>query len=171
MNSNFLPSVNLAEIEQAHKDGNDEVLYDLLVQRLHEELYKRQSFDFLDDLSWGQQLLLGYDYMHMHVAQGGFIQFIHNGYVALLPGLIEQLYKLGAVDMALVLDDVLKVYVLNRDIFEKSTTVQEFARLYEELKEFELIDERYHKLNVQTTKQLLEYAYGHLSEFVATGTV
>jgi len=166
MSSNFLPPVSIDLINSAIAVGNDEQLYDLLVQPLHDELYHRQTFDFLDDLSWAQQLLLGYDYLHMQVGQGGFIQFLHNGYVGLLPSMIEQLYKLGAADMALVLDDALKVYVLNRDLLEKATSVEEFAKLYDELKEFEGIDGRYLELNLPTTRMLLQYATDHLGEFV-----
>ena len=68
--------------------------------------------------------------------------------------------------MALILDDVLKVYVLNRDLFNNATTVEEFAKLYDEMKEFEVIEERYNKINLLTVKQLLEYAAGHLEEFI-----
>lgn len=167
MTSNFLPFVNLVELNQAYSSGKSEIVYEMLAEPLHEELFNRQSFDFLDDLSWGQQLLLAYDYMHMQVMQGGFIQFIHNGYVSLLPSMIEQLYKLGASDMAMVLDDALKVYVLNRDLLERSTTVQEFAQLYGELKEFEGIDERYYQLNDATTQKLINYAVQNLNEFVS----
>ncbi len=166
MNSNFLPSVDIQELKNALSSGDDEKFYDLLVQPLHEELYKRQTFDLLDDLSWGQQLLLASDYLHMQAGQGGFIQFIQNGYISLLPTMIEQLYKLGANDMALVLDDVLKVYVLNREQLEKQTTVEEFARLYDEFKEFEGLDECYLQLMKETTKLLLQYAASHLNEFV-----
>jgi hypothetical protein len=166
MSSNFRPSVSIEAINSAHAAGNEEVLFDLLVQPLHEELYKRQTFDFLDDLTWGQQLLLSYDYLHMQAGQGGFIQFLHNGYVGLMPSIVEQLNKLGANDMAIVLDDALKVYVLNRELLEGAQSVEEFARLYDELKEFEGIDERYRNLNKATTTQLLNYAVTHLSEFV-----
>lgn len=167
MNSNFLPPVNMNAIKEAIATGNDEQLYDLLVQPLHEELYRRQSFDFLDDLSWGQQLILAWDYLHMQVGQGGFIQFLHNGYVGLLPSMVEQLYKLGANEMAGVLDDALKVYVLNRELLEQSKSVEEFAKLYDELKEFEGIDERFMKLYADVIKKMLAYAAEHLDEFVA----
>ena len=46
------------------------------------------------------------------------------------------------------------------------TTVQEFAQLYDELKEFEVIEEQYNKIKNQTVKHMLEYAAGHLPEFV-----
>jgi hypothetical protein len=166
MNSKFLPSVNLNAVSAAQSSENQELLYDMLVQPLHEEMYKRQTFDFMDELSWGQQLLLAYDYLYMQAAQGGFIQFIHNGYISLLPGLVEQLLQLGATEMAMVLDDALKVYVLNRDLLEAAESVEAFAKLYNELTEFEEIDERYRKLNVATTRQILAYANAHLDEFV-----
>lgn len=167
MNSKYLPTVSIDAIRKASAAGDDNELYDLLAQPLHEEMYRRKTFDFIDELSDGQQLLLAYDYARMQVGQGGFIQFIQNGYISLLPAMIEQLYKIGALDMAKVMDDVLKVYVLNRDLLNKPTTVQEFAQLYDELKEFEGIDERFGSYNDLTVKLMLGYAMNHLGEFIA----
>ena len=167
MNSNFLPRLDRDVIKQAHESGKYDELYEILVEPLHEELYRRQDFTFIDELSPGQQLIVAYDYLRTQVLQGGFIQFIQNGYVGLLPSIIEQLYMIGANEMAVVLDDVLKVYVLNRELLNKPTTVEEFAKLYEEFKEFEIIDERYHKLNLPTEKLMLDYAASHLDEFTA----
>ena len=167
MISKFLPHINNEALQQAKEAKDHGAIYDLLVQPLHEELYKRQTFDLLDDLSDAQQLLLTYDYLNMQAGQGGFIQFIQNGYVGLLPSMIEQLYKLGANDMAKVLDDALKAYVLNRDLLEKQTTVEEFAQLYSELKEFEMIDDEFTKLNQPTIQIIIGYALGHLDEFIA----
>ena len=104
----------------------------------------------------------------MQVLQGGFIQFIENGYIGLLPGMIEQLYMIGANDMAKVMDDVLKVYVLNRELLSKPSTVQEFAKLYDELKEFEEIDARFEKYNAHATLLMLDYAVNHLDDFITT---
>lgn len=168
MTSNFLPPISLNALNDAQAEGKEDDLYDLLVQPLHEELYRRQTFDLLDDLSEGQQLMLTYDYLRTQVGQGGFIQFIHNGYVGLLPAMVEQLITIGATEMAQVLDDVLKVFVLNRDLMSEASTVQEFAQLYDELKEFEGIDQRFYKLNVPTIKLMLQYAVKHLDEFVTT---
>lgn len=166
MNSSYLPKVSVAAINKAKGSADVNELYDLLAQPLHEELYRRKSFDFLDELSDGQQLLLSYDYARMQVGQGGFIQFIENGYIGMLPSMIEQLYKIGADEMARVLDDVLKVYVLNRELLSKPNTVEEFAQLYDELKEFEGIDERFGKYNDLTVKLMLDYAVAHLNEFI-----
>lgn len=167
MTSNFLPVVDKDKINVAYSKGMYDEVYEMLVEPLHEELYKRQTFDFIDELSPGQQLILAYDYMRTQVVQGGFIQFIQNGYIRLLPSLIEQLNMVGGFEMAVVLDDVLKVYVLNMEILGRTTTVEEFARLYEEFKEFEIIDQRYANLNLATEKLMLEYAVLHLNAFIA----
>jgi len=169
MSSNFLPDVSLALLNEAYEAGSYDRVYDLLVEPLHEELYRRKTFDFLDDLSRGQQLLLAYDYVRTQVLQGGFIQFIENGYISLLPGIIEQFNNLGGAEMAQVLDDVLKVFVLNAETLNKPTTVQEFAKLYDEFKEFEIIDARFYGLNEAAMKLMLDYAMSHLSEFVSGG--
>ncbi len=167
MNSNFLPVFDREAIKKAHSEGKYDDVYELLVEPLHVELYNRQNFDFIDELSPGQQLILAYDYLRTQVMQGGFIQFIQNGYVGLLPSIIEQLYMISADDMALVLDDVLKVYVLNRELLNRPTSVEEFAKLYDEFKEFEIIDKRYYQLNLPTEKLMLDYAASHLEEFTA----
>ncbi len=166
MPSNFLPTFKRSQIIAAHAAGNYDAVYEMLVEPLHEELYKRQDFAFIDELSEGQQLLIAYDYLRTQVGQGGFIQFIQNGYVSLLPNIIEQLMMVGANEMALVLDDVLKVYVLNRELLNRQTTVEEFAKLYDEFKEFEIIDERWYKLNLPAEKLMLDYAASHLYDFI-----
>lgn len=166
MNSNFLPKINYNQLNEAFSSGNSSEMYDMLVQPLHEELYRRNSFDFLDDLAPGQQLLLGFDYVMMQVGQGGFIQFIENGYISLLPAMIAQLNAIGDNEMAALLDDVLKVFVLNNELLNRPTTVQEFAKLYEELKEFEIIDERFLLLQKSTINLLLRYVMEHPGEFM-----
>lgn len=161
MDSKFLPEIQKSELDQAKAAGDFQAIFDLFVQPLHEEMYKRQDFAFMEELSEGQQLLLSYDYVRMQVLQGGFIQFIQNGYVALLLSMPEWLSNLGAAEVSKVLDDVLKVYVLNRELLDKSTTVEEFAMLYQELKEFEQLDDTFQHLDADTVKLLAEYAMQH----------
>jgi hypothetical protein len=163
MKSKFLPVIS-SKLYNAQK-SDYQLLYNLLVEPLHEELYKRQTFDLLDDLSEGQQLLLSYDYMRTQVQQGGFIQLIQNGYIGLLPDMPDWLYRIEAPDMAKVIDDALKVYVLNRELLSRKTTVEEFALLYQELKEFEEIDDRFNRFDLATIEKMMQYAAAHIDEF------
>lgn len=170
MKSNFLPLVEAGKLNAAQISPDKEAYFDLLAQPLHEELYKRQDFNFLDELSVGQQLLLSYDYIRQQVLQGGFIQLIQNGYIGLLPQMPDWLYKIGADGMAQVIDDVLKVYVLNNESLERKTSVEEFARLYDEFKEFEGIDDRFVEENEKTRDLILSYATHHIEEFATIDT-
>jgi len=166
MTSKYLPEIPLTVLEEKKSSKDYQGLFELFTEPLHEELYRRQTFDFLDDLSDGQQLFISYDYVRTQVMQGGFIQFIQNGYIGLLPSMPEWLYKVGADDMAKIIDDVLKVYVLNRELMDKKTTLEEFASLYDELKEFEIIDERFFQLNIPTIGIMVQHALLHLADFI-----
>ncbi len=165
MAGKFKPEITAAELKEKQQAGKEHEYYELLVEPLHEELYRRKDFSFLDELTEGQQLLLSYDYIRMQVMQGGFIQLIQNGYVGLLPPMPNWLFAINANDMAKLIDDVLKVYVLNHEMLEKETTVEEFAALYEELKEFEILDERFAQLNEATMNKILAFATKHITEF------
>jgi hypothetical protein len=163
----FLPKIDNEKLKQTLAAGDDFVLFDLLAEPLHEELYRRQEFHFMDELTDGQQLILSYDYLRSQIAQGGFIQFLVNGYIGLLPEMPGWLQRMGADEMAQVVDDAIKVYVLNHDLFAKELSNEEFARLYEELKEFEIIDSRFAALNDVTIHIIMDYAKKHIDEFAS----
>jgi hypothetical protein len=133
--------------------------FELLSEPLHVALYERQSFDLLDDLSIPERLILSFDYVQGQVTQGGFIQLIQNGYISLLLTVIEALQSLNIEkEMAGILDDALKVYVLNQEILGKETSVEEFGKLYEEFKEFEVLDGRFTALLPNTIKSIVQAA-------------
>ena len=165
MESKFLPEIKQADLDKAVAEDNTQDIFDLFVQPLHEEMYKRQDFTFMDELSEGQQLMLSYDYIRLQVFQGGFIQFIQNGYVGLLLNMPEWLEKIGANEVAGLLDDVLKVYVLNRELLDKQITAEEFARLYDEFKEFENIDDSFQQLDADTMHRLAKNAVDNIKQF------
>jgi Domain of unknown function (DUF4375) len=165
--SRFLPRISEDKITEVKLRDKDDDFFELLTQPLHNELYRRQTFDFLEDLSPGQQMFLSYDYIVGQVKQGGFIQFLQNGYVSLLAPMPGWLESIGAYEMSVLLDDVLKAYVKNVDKLEKETTVEEFARLYNELPEFSELDSRFEQYETYTLHCLVEYASKHLEEYVA----
>lgn len=165
MASRFLPVIDSNMLKAAQASGDLFQYFDLLTQPLHEELYKKKTFDFFDELSEGQQLLLSYDYVQNQVLQGGFIQLIQNGYIGLLPDMPQWLTNMGANATAKLIDDVLKVYVLNKATFDQATSIEDFVKLYDELKEFELLDDQFRTFNTETLSIILAYATLHIQEF------
>ena len=167
MHSKFLPTISLSELIALQEENQIEAIYEQLVLPLHEELYKQQDFSFIETLSPGQELLIRYDYVRMQVLQGGFIQLIQNGYVNLLLSMPLMLKQVGAVEMGQLLDDVLKVFSLNYEGLSKETSVEEFAKLYEEYTEFEELDARFAQENGATEKAIVSYALRFPDEFMA----
>lgn len=163
MVKDFLPVKSKDELMKMLENDQVAMAFEALANPLHEELYKRQTFNFLDELPQVQQVVLAFDYIQNQAGQGGFIQLIQNGYISLLVTVIEGLQAVDiAQEMVLLLDDVLKVYVLNREALDKETSVEEFSKLYEEFKEFEALDTRFDALKQETMadiiKEYLKYA-------------
>lgn len=160
-----MPEIEAGKLKEVQESGDMQAYYHLLAEPLHTELYARKDFDFLEELTDGQQLLLCYDYVQNQVLQGGFIQLFQNHYVGLLPELPRQLTIMGQEDMAQLIDDSLKEYVINMEVLEQETSVQEFAQLYEQLPHFADLDDRFKELHEPTVKGILEFATHHIEEF------
>jgi hypothetical protein len=140
----YLPEQSKTELLQMLDAGQVTEVFDALATPLHEALYKKQTFDFLDELPTVQQVILAFDYIQNQVGQGGFIQLIQNNYISLVLTVIEGLQEMKTGDdMIRVLDDVLKVYVLNQEALDREMSVEEFSKLYEEFKEFEAFDQEF----------------------------
>lgn len=166
MSHRFLPEVKDAKLIEIQESNDLGEYYDLLAQPLHEELYKRQDFEFFEELSQGQQMLICYDYIQNHVLQGGFIQLIQNGYVNMLVPMPQWLTIAGAEQMALLIDEALQVYVPNKDELEQELSVEEFAKLYDQFPQFRELDDRFTALHEPTVQKMLLYATHHIDEFV-----
>jgi len=166
MNSNFLPKISLTLLKQKYATNDIQGFFDIICQPLHEELYRRKTFDFLDDISTGQQLILCYDYAQAQILQGGFIQLFQNGYIGLLPEMPERLAAIGAVKMAMLIYEVMEVYVQHKEKLDKETNLQEFAKLYIELGEFEKLDKMFADYHYDTLTHMVKYASEHMEEFI-----
>lgn len=147
---------DLEEIKSLLEAERIEDAWILASEPLHEALYKAQSFEFLDLMSVNERLCLSFDYIKKQVNQGGFIQLLQNGYASLLVSTIEDLQQLQiAREMVAILDDALKIYVLNIGILSKEVGVEEFAKLYTEFTEFEGLENRFNILNLETEGAIL----------------
>ena len=138
-----------------------ETAFEMLAEPLHVALYEARSFDLLDTLSPAERLVLSFDYVQAQVGQGGFIQLIQNGYVSLLVTVIEALQMLGTgKEMIAVLDDALKVFVLNKDTLNRETSVEAFGKLYEAFPEFEVLDSRFYMERQSVVVEIVKYICG-----------
>ena len=148
-------------VRQLAEAANWTAAFEELARPLHEALYKEQSFDLLDRLSPLEQLILSFDYVQMQIGQGGFIQLFQNQYAPLLVTVIETTQQLDfSPDIRQTLDDALKVFVLNNESLGATTTPEQFARLYDEFREFEPLDSAFMEQAPRLMEEIVRYCSG-----------
>ena len=158
MNPDYRLPVEEDALKKFQQESNWAEAYDLIAQPLHVWLFDKQDFASLSERTDLEQLILSFDYVQMQVGQGGFIQLVQNGYAPLLVTVIEGMQKLGlAAPMAKILDDALKVMVLNRDVLGHEQSVEEFGKLYEEFKEFEVLEKQYEQEINKTLEEIVKW--------------
>jgi len=151
------PSIAITEWSEILANQSDEAIIDFVAAPFHEKIYQDQSFDLLDQLNPIQKALVIHQYIMMHVPSGGFIQFIHNEYVSLIPEFMEGLKVVGDYKMVVILDKVLVEYVQHHSIFKAAHTLELFTKLYDQLPQFNALDEQF--INTYPTMNSLIVAY------------
>lgn len=135
------PNAAMQEARNDWKQGAQDKAWETLTQTLHEKLVNAQTFDILDELSLLPRMMLILDYLEPQLKQGGFIQLFQNGYAPLLLEGTEVLQALQLTpEIVRVFDDALKYFSLSMQVLSRETTVQEFAKLYEQFPEFQPLE-------------------------------
>lgn len=98
-------------------------------------------------LSPGQKALHFFWYLDAQVTNGGFIQFYWNGYDAYLPSLKKGLELIGYTELLEVVIKSEQEYDSNIDKFNEWKDKDDWEWLYDNLKEFEKLDDWYYSKN------------------------
>ena len=103
----------------------------------------------------------------MHVPSGGFIQFIHNDYVSLIPEFMDGLKVVGDTKMIAILDEVLLAYVKHHAVFVSANTLELFTKLYDQLPEFSELDKRFSDAYPTMNMKLVNYLKEQVQEVLS----
>lgn len=161
MHPQYRLPIDESQLREFVNQGNRAEAYDVLAQPLHVWLYEKQDFIALKERSSLEQLILAFDYVQAQVGQGGFIQLVQNGYASLLVVVIESLQSFSICDpMVKILDDALKVMVLNREELGRERSVDEFGKLYQEFTEFEDLEKSFLQELPATLEAIVHLAMG-----------
>lgn len=138
---NAFTEEELQKIQQSFKAGDTEAAWEACTGPLHQRLLAAQSFDVLDELQPAPRMALILDYLEQQIGQGGFIQLFQNGYAPLLLESVEILQELKmAPDMTKAFDEALRLFSTYHSELGKQTTVEEFARLYQQFPQFQPLE-------------------------------
>ena len=134
---------------------------DIIQNREEDELRVCRRF------SPGQKALHFFWYLDAQVTNGGFIQFYLNRYGKYIPALIDGLTLIGDYEMVGLVKKTETSYLKNKSRFdEQSERIGEgWENLYEDLKEFDALDDEYYKTHERTMALLETYARENVADF------
>lgn len=116
--------------------------------------------------SRGQKSIYFFWYLDGEVTNGGFIQFYWNNNRKYLPPILEGLKLIGDFEMIKLVEKADELYMKNKVKFDNGQKQDDFEKLYEELKEFDNLDDLYYDINDNTMDLIEKYIRGNVEEFV-----
>jgi hypothetical protein len=143
MSMSALPLIYRQEIDAVGNNPHDFI--SLFISKYHELISADPSGQIQYEFNTEQNILLAFHTLDEQASSGGFIQLIENGYGAYIfdSPLSDHLRSWGAVQMASIIDQARVIYLQKKEILEREKTLEEFAKLYLEHREFETIEEHF----------------------------
>jgi len=122
----------------------------------------------LGELNADQVTLLAWDVLHEEVMDGGFVQLIHNGYGPFIfknpfAKALKQLW--GMRDLSKLVYDAHTLYVKHGELIERDCTDEEFMALFEQLPEFDELDDEFVEREEEWTEEIARYIDEHIDRF------
>lgn len=112
--------------------------------------------------------LWGYWILREEVMDGGFVQLIHNGYgpFIFLNPFAKALRLWGLKDLSKLVYKGRELYEEKRELIEQELTDDEFMALYEQVSEFDDLDDEFLLEEEGYTESIAHYIDEHLTDFV-----
>jgi hypothetical protein len=137
-----------------------------LLEPIYKERGQEEEITFSKRLSPGQKALYFYWYLNDEVTNGGFIQFYWNGYRKYLPPIKDGLKLVGDTAIIDLIDQADKEYLANKSKFDQQKLKDDWEPLYDNLKKFDSLDNKFYKIQNNPMELLETYVRQHPDEFV-----
>ncbi len=146
MNPETLPTISRTDLD-AVIDKPLEFIF-LFVEKYYHLISSDPSGQIQQQFTLDQNILMAFSAFDDQVSNGGFIQLIENGYGTYIfdSPLSEYLNEWGAIETARIIDEARVIYHHKKEILEREKTLEEFAKLYQEHKDFEVLEDQYDKI-------------------------
>ncbi len=156
-----------SELSACAKDGIDAFL-NLIISRIREVIGGELSVENMPLMSSSQITLIGYATLRDELMDGGFIQLIHNGYgVFFFRNLFDLAMKQwGLDDLCRMMRKAKNRYMKYHSKIEQEMSDEEFMALYEQLPDFEELDDEFITNEEEWTNMVAHYVDEHLTDFI-----
>ncbi len=166
MNKHILPKISKSKLEENKNEVWDFLL--TIVEGYYEIIASDQTGEKQAQFTDFQHTLIAYDMLSGQLQNGGFVQLIHNGYSDYIfhDSFFQMLEKLKMNKTVEVIKKANQIYLLKKDKLTSKTTLEEFGKLYEEIKDFEVLDNEFYRIMDSEALKLRYYIESNLEEFV-----
>ena len=137
------------------------------VAAIKEAIGGELTAETLVELNSDQITLLAWDTLHQEVMDGGFVQLIHNGYGPFIfkNPFAKALKLWGMRELSKLVYDAHSLYQKYHEQIERDCTDEEFMALFEQLPEFDDLDDEFVEKEEEWTEQVARYIDNNIEKF------
>lgn len=155
-----------ADLQQAASEGMD-AFVQVFVDGIRGAIGGELSAETMAELNADQVTLLAWDTLHEEVMDGGFVQLIHNGYGPFIfKNPFAKAVKLwGLRELSKLVYDAHTLWLKHREEIERELTDDEFMALFEQMPEFDDLDDLFVENEEKWTSAIAHYIDEHIENF------
>ncbi len=155
-----------ADLQQAATEGMDafvQVFVDAILEAIGGEL----TTEAMAELHSDQITLLAWVTLHEEVMDGGFVQLIHNGYGPFIfkNPFAKAVKQWGLRELSKLIYDAHTLWLKYREKIERELTEGEFMALFEQLPEFDDLDDQFVENEEEWMSMVAHYVDEHIENF------
>ena len=156
-----------AELQQAAMEGMDSFLQ-VFIKAIQDAIGGELTAETMAELNADQMTLLAWQTLHDEVMDGGFVQLIYNGYGPFIfkNPLAKVLRMWGLRDLSKLIYEGHTLWLKHREQIERDLSEEEFMALFEQLPEFDNLDDTFVENEEQWTSDIAHYVDEHIDRFV-----
>ena len=156
------------DLRQAAGEGMDAFVA-CFVTAIQDAIGGELTPDTMSQLNADQITLLAWQTLHEEVMDGGFVQLIHNGYgTFIFKNPFAKAVKLwGLRDLSKLIYDAHSLWLKYRSEIERELTEDEFMALFEQMPEFDDLDDAFIENEEEWTSMVAHYVDEHLERFAS----
>lgn len=153
-------------LQQAAGEGMDafvQVFIDAIMEAIGGEL----TAATMSELNADQTTLLAWNVLHEEVMDGGFVQLIHNGYGPFIfkNPFAKAIKQWGMRPLSKLIYDAHTLWLKYREEIEREMSDEEFTALFEQMPEFDDLDDDFVENEEEWTSQIAHYVDEHIENF------
>ena len=155
-----------ADLQQAATAGMDAFIQ-VFVDAIRHAIGGELTAETMAALNADQVTLLAWETLHEEVMDGGFVQLIHNGYGPFIfKNPFAKAVKLwGLRELSKLVYEAHTLWLKHRDQIERELTEDEFMALFEQMPDFDELDDQFVESEEEWTAAIAHYIDEHIENF------